>query len=165
MTTKRARYSTRPRRAARWSVLVTALMLAACSDQPDVPLAPGQAEFNTFCSACHGPDGAGRAPSFPPLAGSELVARGPEHVALIALAGLRGPIEVAGQSYNGFMPAVRQASDAELAALIGFIGDQWADWPTAIDAARIAELRAATAGVEMPVGRDGLDALAAEVLK
>jgi len=141
------------------------LTLAGCSDQPDVPLAPGQADYNTYCSACHAPDGAGRPPTFPPLAGSEWLARGPDAVALVALVGLRGPIEVAGRNYNGFMPAARQASDAELAALLGFIGSQWADWNEPITAERIAELRAATAAIEMPVGREGLEAAAAEVLE
>ncbi len=54
---------------------------------------------------------------FPPLVGSEWVTGPPETLVRIILNGLQGPIEVAGQTYNGAMPAwAQQLSGQEIAA-------------------------------------------------
>ncbi len=127
------------RRAA--AIIAAGLWLAGCSDQPDVPLQPGESEYIRYCSTCHARDGAGRRPSFPPLAGSEWLELGPEGVALVVLMGLRGEIEVAGETYRGYMPSMRQIEDAELAALLGFMDAQWAQWEETLDSDRISALR------------------------
>ncbi|MFO8148939.1 MAG: c-type cytochrome [Trueperaceae bacterium] len=85
----------------------------------------GAAVYAANCASCHGPEGAGIAGAFPPLA---------EHAADIAvtdggrdylidamLYGLMGPIVVDGVSYNGVMPAWGQLADAEIAAVIDHI--------------------------------------------
>lgn len=144
-------------------LLAAAWLLAGCSETPDEPLAPGQAEYVKYCATCHSRDGSGRPPTFPPLAGSEWLALGPEASALIVLQGLKGEIEVAGRTYNGYMPSMRQVSDAELAAILGFIGERWAGWSAAPDVDRMAELRTLTEGRPMLEGRADLDALLEEL--
>jgi mono/diheme cytochrome c family protein len=143
---------------SRLVLLAAALLLAACSGEPEQPLEPGQAEYVKYCATCHARDGSGRPPTFPPLAGSEWLALGPDASALIVLLGLKGEIEVAGRTYRGYMPSMRQLSDAELAAILGFVGERWADWDDIPDVQRIAQLRSATEGRAMLEGRSGLDA-------
>lgn len=143
------------RRAA--AFVAVGLWLAGCSDEPDVPLQPGEAEYVRYCSACHARDGTGRPPSFPPLAGSEWLTLGPEAVSLVVLLGLRGEIEVAGRTYRGYMPNIRQIDDGELAALLGFIDGQWAQWGDTPDADRLAALRERVAGEDSLEGKSDLE--------
>jgi len=143
------------RRAA--ALIAAGLWLTGCSDEPDVPMQPGEAEYVRYCSTCHARDGAGRPPTFPPLAGSEWLELGPEAVSLVVLLGLRGEIEVAGRTYRGYMPNMRQVDDEELAALLGYIRGQWADWSGTPDAGRLAALRELTAGGDLLEGRAGLE--------
>jgi len=139
------------------ALLASLWLLAGCSDEPEQPPAPGQAEYRKFCSTCHGLDGAGRPPAFPPLAGSEWLELGPDAAALVVLVGLTGEIEVAGRTYRGYMPPMRQLSDAGIAAALGHVAG-WADWPEAPDPARIAALRASTASLEIFQGRADVEA-------
>ncbi|MFO7762589.1 MAG: cytochrome c [Wenzhouxiangellaceae bacterium] len=145
------------RRAA--AIVAAGLALAGCSDEPDVPLQPGESEYVRYCSTCHGRDGAGRPPTFPPLAGSEWLELGPEAVSLVVLLGLRGEIEVAGTTYRGYMPHMRQVDDEELAALLGFIAGQWAQWDGTPDAGQLAALRERIADEDLLEGRADLERL------
>lgn len=147
------------------ALLAAAWLVAGCSDAPDEPLRAGEAPYRKYCSTCHGTDGTGRPPSFPPLAGSEWLALGPEAVSLIVLVGLKGEIEVAGRTYRGYMPPMTQVADDDLAALLGFMADAgWAEWPDGIpDAERIAELRSRLAGRAILEGRADVESLLEEV--
>ena len=121
---------------------------AATDKQATVAVDPVQAGRQIFlgrCQACHQADGKGLAGTFPPLVGSEWVTGAPERVVHILLDGLQGPVQVAGQTFNGVMPTWRnQLSDREVAAVATFIR-QWA--PNAappVDSALVARERAAT---------------------
>lgn len=139
------------------AAILAAVLIAGCSDEPDRPPAPGEAEYRRHCATCHQPDGAGRSPTFPPLKGSQWLESGPDGVALVALLGLSGEIRVADRTWRGYMPPMRQVSDDELAALIGYIGREWADWPELPDAGRIAELRRISEDLEQLGGRADLE--------
>ena len=160
MKTKRNTYCSR---AA--ALLAAAWLAAGCSDAPDEPLRAGEEPYRRYCATCHGTDGAGKAPAFPPLAGSEWLALGPDAVALVVLLGLKGEIEVAGRTYRGYMPPMPQISDDELAATLGFLVEAgWADWPDGgPGAGRIAELRARVADRGILEGRTDLESLLDEV--
>jgi mono/diheme cytochrome c family protein len=120
-----------------------ALLLAGCEGPPPATGLAGETEYLRACATCHGSSGEGRAPTFPPLAGSEWLALGPDATALIVIHGLKGEIEVAGTTYRGYMPPMNQVSDADVAAILGYIGQRWAEgWVDADDALRIAQLRA-----------------------
>lgn len=149
------------RRAA--ALAAAGLLLAGCSDEPDTPLQPGEAQYVQYCSACHARDGAGRPPTFPPLAGSEWLDLGPEAVSLVVLLGLRGEIEVAGRTYRGYMPTMRNLDDAEIALVLDHIDRQWADWESVPSAEDIAALRARVADEPLLEGREALERLLEEV--
>jgi len=143
------------RRAA--ALVAAGLLLVGCSDEPKEPLQPGEAEYVRYCATCHSADGTGRPPTFPPLAGSEWLDLGPEAVSLIILLGLRGEIEVAGLTYRGYMPTMRQLEDAEIKLILDHIDRQWADWSRVPQVEEIAELRAAVADEVLLEGREALE--------
>ena len=135
-----------------------ALILTACGDQGPGDGPPGEYEYQRACAACHGADGAGRMPGFPPLAGSEWLALGSDAVALVVIHGLKGEIEVAGRTYRGYMPPMTQVSDADVAAILNYINGRWADWPNDVGAGRVRQLREHGAGQEIIDGRADLEA-------
>jgi mono/diheme cytochrome c family protein len=116
-----------------------------------------------YCASCHGNQGEGKPPTFPPLAQSEWLALGPDALGLIVLYGLRGEIEVAGQTYRGYMPPMQHISDEEIAQLLSYMNDAWVEDGQAVSAADIARLRGAFDGPRSPLdGYEGLmDALEA----
>lgn len=79
------------------------------------------------CSGCHQPSGAGQPGNgIPPLAGSEWVNGNTDMLAQIVLHGLKGPITVAGTSYNNNMPAMGDGlGKKELATLLTYIRSEW----------------------------------------
>lgn len=89
------------------------------------PVETGQAIYGQNCQTCHQANGQGLPGVFPPLVGSEWVTGPPETVIRIVLHGLTGPVEVAGRTYNGVMPAWTDVlTDEEISAVVTFIR-QW----------------------------------------
>lgn len=138
--------------------------LTACQSEPDEeqPLAPGQEPYLRYCASCHGNQGQGRPPTFPPLAGSEWIELPAEGLGAIVLLGLRGEIEVAGERYGGFMPPLRHIDDQTLAEIVNFMTAQWADAAAELSAADVAALREQLAGRGPLDGRKALDELLGE---
>jgi len=135
-------------------VVLGAALLAACdSGQPQLELAPGQELYLRHCASCHGNQGEGRPPTFPPLAESEWMELPSEALALIVLLGLRGEIEVAGRTYRGYMPPMQHLSDEDIAELIGFTEREWSQREPSLSAADIAGLRATFDGRRPPLYR------------
>lgn len=136
-----------------------ALALAGCKGPPPSTGLAGETEYLRTCAACHGSAGEGRAPTFPPLAGSEWLDLGPDAIALIVIHGLKGEIQVAGKSYRGYMPPMHQLSDADIAAILGYIGARWGQGSSgAVDVARITQLRAHGKDQSMISGLKDLEA-------
>jgi mono/diheme cytochrome c family protein len=111
---------------------------------------PGEQIFNSNCAACHQTSGEGVSGAFPPVRGhiGELFTAqsGREYLPKLLLNGLQGPIEVAGNSYNGIMPAWRQLSDEQVAAVLNYALTTW-DTPSEFqpyEASEIAEARTQT---------------------
>ena len=77
------------------------------------------------CIACHQPTGAGLPPVFPPLAGSEWVAKSTSIAIRNILHGMQGPIMVKGVAYNSMMPAVTTLSEKEIADVVTFVSNSW----------------------------------------
>ena len=92
---------------------------------PVDPIAEGKRIFSTNCVACHQSNGLGVANAFPPLVGSEWVTGNEQTLARILLNGLGGVVKVKGASYNGAMPAWKEAlSDDDIAHVLTYIR-QW----------------------------------------
>jgi mono/diheme cytochrome c family protein len=104
------------------------------------PAVSGQAVYTTVCMPCHNEGGAGVEGRYPPLAGSEWVAR--EDAIRFVLHGRSGPIEVKGKRYVGEMPALGgQLTDAEIAAVVNYVRQNWGNKGPAVDEATVAKLR------------------------
>jgi len=120
-------------------------LLTGCGQEPDatVELVSGQGEYLRWCASCHGNNGEGKAPAFPPLAGSEWLELPDRGLAMIVLYGLRGEIEVAGRTYRGYMPPMTHLPDQEIEAILAYVIRTWTDRESELTGADIAVLRAA----------------------
>lgn len=115
--------------------------------------ASGADVYKTTCAACHQATGKGMPGTFPPLAGKSIpallaTAAGRNFVANVALNGLQGSLTIDGKTYNGAMPAQKQLSDADLAAVLNYVATSWGNkWPAGqkpYTAAELTKLRAKT---------------------
>ncbi len=94
--------------------------MAALADDPAKTwelaelVARGEKVYNANCAACHRPDGKGAGP-IKPLDGSAIVLNNPAAQLQILLNG----------AANGAMPAWKQLSDTELAAVITYTKNSW----------------------------------------
>ena len=107
-------------------------------------IAAGKKNYETYCGACHGNDGMGKAGQAPPLAGSEWVmAKGNERLAHIPLAGLGGPVKVQGKDWNMNMAAMGAGlSDTDLAAVLTYIRGSWGNKAGEVSSEDIKKVRA-----------------------
>lgn len=124
-----------------------AAQLTAWIERPRGPIeydyyAIGEELYST-CVACHGPDGQGQPPAFPPLAGSEwVVSEDPALPTKILLAGLQGPITVKGEPYNGVMAAFGAGwEDHQVAGIVTYIRQTWGNEASGITAEEVAAIR------------------------
>lgn len=108
----------------------------------DPPLGEGGELFLANCSTCHQPDGMGLREAVPPLAGSEFVAAGPDLVARIVLRGIDGPINVAGNTFDGHMPSFASAlGDDEIAQIATYVGRSFGEAEARLTEDQVAGLR------------------------
>jgi cytochrome c oxidase subunit 2 len=77
------------------------------------------------CITCHGPEGKGTPPAFPPLAGQKAIMGDCAQHAGIVVHGLNMPITVDGVQYTGAMPAQGTMSDEDIAAVITYERMSW----------------------------------------
>jgi cytochrome c oxidase subunit II len=96
--------------------------MAAAADDPnkvwtlEALVARGEKVYNANCAACHRPDGKGAGP-IKALDGSQLVLNDPAAQIRILLNG----------AANGAMPAWKQLSDTELAAVMTYTKNSWSN--------------------------------------
>jgi mono/diheme cytochrome c family protein len=110
-------------------------------------IAHGRVVYETVCGVCHGNDGLGKPNQAPPLAGSEWIAKDVTSLARVPLAGLNGPIQVAGHEWNLSMaPMGAGLSDADLAAVLSYIRTSWGNNRGAVSADDVKAARAAISG-------------------
>ncbi len=100
---------------------------------------PGATVFSQNCSGCHGATGTGVPGAFPPLAGNPVVTGDPAKVISIVRNGLKVPIEVKGQSYNGTMPPWKVTlTNQQIADVITYIRSAWGNKASAVTEAQVA---------------------------
>ena len=140
------------------ALMVPVVLLAGCGEPPPSgELAFGQEPYLRYCASCHGNQGQGKPPTFPPMANSEWLELGNDALGLIVLYGLRGEIEVAGQTYRGYMPPMQHISDEDVAALLTYINATWGPGDAPMSAEEVLRLRSAFEGPRSPLnGYDGL---------
>ncbi len=121
------------------------------------PVAAGKNIYEKNCTACHQASGKGVPGAFPPLVGSEWVTGSPETVVRILLNGLQGPVEVAGTTYNGAMPAWKDVlKDEEIAALSTYLRQWKPNAASPVPVGTVASLRTAHADRAQPWTSDEL---------
>lgn len=146
------------RRARAVGLAALVLLLVGCGEPPPPPgeLAFGQEPYLRYCASCHGNQGLGKPPTFPPLANSEWLELGNDALGLIVLYGLRGEIEVAGRRYRGYMPPMQHISNEDIAALLTYTNAAWGSGET-MSADDVQRLRGVFDGPRSPLnGYDGL---------
>jgi mono/diheme cytochrome c family protein len=103
----------------------------------------GREVYQSLCSACHQPDGAGRENVAPSLIGSELALGAPGVPVRIVLNGKEGTV--------GLMPPLGSVlTDAQVAAALTYIRREWGHSASAIAPATVGEVRSATNGRTRP---------------
>ena len=116
--------------------------VAERAEQVSADLGEGGNLFVAICSTCHQPDGKGLRNAVPPLAGSEVVAAGPEVVARILLRGMDGPITVRDEDFDGHMPSFASAlNNDEIARIASYVTLTFGQAETKLDPRKVAELR------------------------
>ena len=85
----------------------------------------GQAVYSRTCIACHQPTGMGLPPVFPPLAGSEWIAKSASIAVRNIVNGMMGPVTVKGVTYNSMMPPVAGLSDKDIADVVTYVNNSW----------------------------------------
>jgi mono/diheme cytochrome c family protein len=118
---------------------------AAVAPSPAAPSDPKQAAYEATCGSCHQATGKGLPGVFPPLVGSEWVTRDAETPIRIALLGVTGPIDVAGQHFESTMPALG-LDDAKVAAILTYVRSAWGNSASAVKPEDVAAVRAGLAG-------------------
>ena len=102
------------------------------------------------CITCHQPNGAGLAPTYPPLDGSPWVTGSEERLIKLTLHGLWGPIEVKGVAYDpakGIPPMTpfgALLSNEEIAGVLTYVRNSWTNKATPIQPATVGKVREAT---------------------
>lgn len=120
-------------------------VMAAAAAQP----VSGELVYSTICMPCHQAGGTGVEGRYPPLAGSEWVARDAGIAVRIVLNGLTGPIQVKGAAYRNDMPPQGpQLTDAEVAAVLTYVRSSFGNRAGPVDEALVKKVRAETTGQE-----------------
>lgn len=107
----------------------------------------GQKVFDTYCIACHQPNGRGDSQRFPPLGGSEWVVGDKERLIKVLLNGLEGPIEVKGKPYNNLMPQHSFLNNEDAANVLTFIRQNFGNKASAITPEEVNKVRKASGKV------------------
>jgi mono/diheme cytochrome c family protein len=125
--------------------LALVFLAAAAVAAPDAEtMKRGQAVYSKgTCIACHQPTGAGMPGGvFPPLAGSEWVAKDASIAVRNILHGLQGPIVVKGVTYGAMaMPALPMLSDKEIADVVTFVSNSWGNTGPSITEEEVKAIR------------------------
>jgi nitrite reductase (NO-forming) len=104
-------------------------------------MAAGRTLYAANCSACHQPDGTGVPGEVPPLAGSDFLAKGPEHAIAVVLHGLKGTLRVHGKAYDATMPQHFQLTNEEVADVLTFVYNSWGNPGGQVRASDVAAQR------------------------
>ena len=106
-------------------------------------MARGKGLYEGVCGICHGSDGAGKIGQAPALAASEWVTtKGFSRLARVPLAGVNGPMKVAGKDWNMAMAAMGAAlPDDDLAAVLTYIRTSWGNNASAVTGDDLKKIR------------------------
>ncbi len=111
---------------------------------PQTTAKTGAEVYAANCQACHGPQGEGNPPTFPPLRVQlpDLLKTegGRTYLAKVLLFGLQGPIRVAGAEYTRVMPSFAWLSNEDLTLVLNHLLS-WSGGGTPFTPEEVARLR------------------------
>jgi mono/diheme cytochrome c family protein len=117
-------------------------LAAAAVAAPDAEtMKRGQAVYSRTCIACHQPTGMGIPPVFPPLAGSEWIAKSSSIAVRNIINGMQGPVTVKGMTYNSMMPPVAGLSDKDIADVVTYVNNSWGNTGAIVTEAEVAAIK------------------------
>jgi mono/diheme cytochrome c family protein len=131
----------------------------ATTTAPHGPTDPGEQVFTTVCAACHQATGKGIPGAFPSLAGSEWLTGDPETPIRIVIAGLSGPIKVAGADFNSMMPPPPGLDDDKIAAVLTYVRKSFGNTAGAVTKEQVVAVRGALSGKSTPFTSEELTKL------
>lgn len=131
-------------------------------DKASRQFALGRQKYLATCAGCHGTNGRGMDRFGPPMAGSEWVLGDEKRLSLIILHGLEGPIVVQGKKYGApdilpVMPAHSVMDDADIAAILTYIRNEWGNQAKPVTASTVGSTRHTSQGRVMPWTVNDLD--------
>lgn len=114
----------------------------AVSGAVDDIMKRGEAVYTDVCLVCHQADGSGVPLMFPPIKGSEIITGNHEKLIKIILDGMKGPVEIKGDKYDGEMPPQRDnLNDQQIADLLTYVRNSFDNKGDTIKAADVAVIR------------------------
>jgi mono/diheme cytochrome c family protein/glucose/arabinose dehydrogenase len=129
-----------------------AAAVAALTAEEQRRFEAGREVYQSLCSACHQPDGAGRENVAPSLIGSEFALAAAAIPVRIVLNGKEGSV--------GLMPPLGSVlSDEQVAAALTYIRREWGHTAGAVAPSTVGEVRAATKDRTRPWNTDELSKL------
>ncbi len=146
--THRSRFATRfATNALRWTAGLLAVLVAGCGERNPEHGRPavtaGQQLYRNYCLSCHQADGGGVPGMYPPLIDSEWVQGDKGRLVRLLLNGMRGPIEVKGETYDNIMTPHGHLSDQDLAAVLTFVRSGFDNDASPVTPEEVAAVRAA----------------------
>jgi mono/diheme cytochrome c family protein len=107
-------------------------------------LSLGKTVYDSRCASCHGADGSGKPPQYPPLAKNQSIEmESAVNSIRMVLNGGYPPGTAGNPTPYGMPPFAQLLSDNEVAAVVTYIRTSWGNRGTAVSARQANELRAA----------------------
>ena len=123
-------------------LLALSTLAAAAQSAPDAAtMERGKAVYSRTCIACHQPTGLGLPPVFPPLAGSEWIAKGASIAVRNITNGMMGPVTVKGVTYNSVMPPVSGVTDKDIADVVTYVNNSWGNTGPTVTEAEVTAIK------------------------
>jgi nitrite reductase (NO-forming) len=117
-------------------------LAAAAVAAPDADsMKRGQAVYSRTCIACHQPTGMGLPPVFPPLAGSEWIAKSASIAVRNITNGMQGPVTVKGVTYNSMMPPVAGLTDKDIADVVTYVNNSFGNTGASVTEAEVTAIK------------------------
>ena len=124
------------------SILALTSLVSAVHAAPDADIMKrGQAVYSRTCIACHQPTGMGLPPVFPPLAGSEWIAKSASIAVRNIVNGMLGPVTVKGTTYNSMMPPVAGVTDKDIADVVTYVNNSWGNTGPVVTEAEVKAIK------------------------
>jgi mono/diheme cytochrome c family protein len=102
----------------------------------------GRKVYAAQCAVCHGTEGEGHAPSFPPLKGNPSITMlSPVNSIRMVLNGGYAPGTLKNPRPHGMPPFSQSLDDKEVAAVVTYIREAWGNDGTPVTPAQANELR------------------------